>query len=466
MKVVIVRYAEIGIKSDRVRKKMENVLISNILYLVKKNGCKNSKVEKERGRIFFYGDTDCIKISASKVFGVKSVSEADEITFSSIDEIVNYAEKIWKDKINSKIFAVRVKRVGKHNFTSIDVAAKVGERLYQYGKVNLENPEITLFIEIRNNRAFFFDEVIEGPGGLPIGVEGKGIALVSGGIDSPVAAWMIMKRGVALDILHCNISGPLSLSSISLIFEKLKEWSAGYMPKIYIIDCGKLIYTIMKNIDRRLWSIAFKRGLYLLANEIAKKYGYKAIVTGESLGQVSSQTLSVLSSLEYKIDTLFLRPLIGFDKDEISKLAQKIGTLELSNKVPEYCAIFSHKPKTKASIKDIEYIDSKLDGVIQEILSQNETMNVDDKNIFIDTIPENSIVIDLRDEADYQKSHIPNSLRMDPKDVLDYIISKGDKNSTYVLYCYNGVMSGDLAYRLRKLGYKVYALSNKSIAKT
>ncbi|ARM74904.1 tRNA uracil 4-sulfurtransferase ThiI [Acidianus manzaensis] len=463
MKVIVVRYGEIGIKSTNVRKKMENVLISNLLYSAKYHNCGETKVVKEQGRIFLYGNTDCLKVSSPKVFGVKSISEAEEISFTSINEIVDYAEKIWKDKIGGKSFAIRVRRIGNHNFTSIDVESRIGEKLYQYGKINLKNPDLTFYIEIRQNKAFFFDKIIEGPGGLPIGVEGRGLALVSGGIDSPVAAWMIMKRGVALDILHCDISGPLALSSISLIFEKIKEWSLGYTPKVYIIDCGKLIYTIMKKIDRRFWSIAFKRGLYLLANEIAQKYGYKAIVTGESLGQVSSQTLSVLSSLEYKIDTLFLRPLIGFDKDEITKLAQKIGTFDLSTKVPEYCALFSHKPRTKASIKDIEYIDKELDGIIQEILSQNETIKTE--NVFIDKIPENAIVIDLRNENDYKKSHIPNSIRIDPKDVFEYIIKTRDKNSTYVLYCYNGVMSGDLAYRLRKMGYNAYAFLNKTIVK-
>lgn len=440
---------------------MERTLISNLLYAAKQYNCGETKVEKGQGRIYLYGNIECLKFSSSKVFGVKSVSPAEVMEFSTIDDIVNYAEKLWKDKIIGKTFAVRVRRVGKHNFNSIDVAKKVGDRLHNYAKVNLDSPDISLNIEIRQNKAYFYDEIIDGPGGLPLGVEGKGLALVSGGIDSPVATWMIMRRGVALDILHCNISGPIAFSAIKSVFEKIKEWSLGYTPRIYVIDCGKIIYTIMKELDKRLWSVAFKRALYLIASELAKKYGYKCVVTGEAIGQVSSQTLHALSALQHKIDVLFVRPLIGFDKDSIVKLAKQIGTFTLSTGVPEYCAMFSHKPKTKPTLKDIEMIDTVIGKVIQEVLQEQEA-EPPIENVFTYKVPENAVVIDLRNEADYRQSHLPNAIRLDPKDVLDFIIRKGDKNSTYVLYCYNGVVSGDLAYRLRKMGYKAYALIERN----
>lgn len=458
MKVLIVRYSEIGVKSDVVRKKMEKALIHNLIEAAKAHSCGEVKVEKGQGRIYLHGNVECLKISSSKVFGVKSVSPSEMIEFSTINDIVNYAENLWKDRILGKTFAVRVRRVGEHQFTSIDVAREVGDKLHKYAKVNLDNPDVELHIEIRKNRAYFFEEIIEGPGGLPLGVEGKGLALVSGGIDSPVAAWMIMRRGVALDILHCNISGPMAFSAIKLVFEKLKQWSYGYTPKIYVIDCGKIIYSIMKEIDKKLWPVAFKRALYLIAVELAKKYDYKCIVTGEALGQVSSQTLHSLSALQHGIDILFLRPLIGFDKDSIVEMAKKIGTFNISTSIPEYCAIFSHKPKTKPTIKDIEVIDNVLTKLVKEVVEQQES-KTDVENLFITNIPENSVIIDLRNETDYKRSHLPNAIRIDPKDVLDYVIRKGDKNATYVLYCYNGVMSGDIAYRLRQMGYKAYALA-------
>ncbi|BDC18446.1 tRNA uracil 4-sulfurtransferase ThiI [Acidianus sp. HS-5] len=462
MKLLIVRYDEIGVKSNIVRKKLENLLISNLRASANYFNCGEVKVEKGQGRIYLDGNVDCLKISSSKVFGVKSVSPAEKITFQSLNEITNFAEKLWSKKVDGKKFAVRVRRVGKHDFTSIEAAARIADRFQ--GKVDLENPEVEVFVEIRQNEAYFYDEIIKGPGGLPLGSEGKALALVSGGIDSPVASWMIMKRGVALDILHCNISGPNNLSMILKVVDKIKEWSQGYTPQVFIVDCGKIMEVIMKKVDVRLWSVAFKRALYLIATNYANRIGAKSIVTGESLGQVSSQTLSVLSGLQYKIDKLFLRPLIGFDKDDIVKLAMEIGTFELSTKVPEYCAIFSHKPRTKVSIEEIEKIDEILKEAIEDTVKESEIKKKKKEEyiVYLNKLPEslqNTIIIDLRKEEEYKKNHLPSAIRLDPWNVMDFVLKSG-KDKTYILYCEKGVVSGDLAYRLKKMGYTAYALKN------
>ncbi len=466
MKLLIVRYDEIGVKSNIVRKKLENLLIYNLRASANHFNCGEVKSEKDQGRIYLYGNVDCLKVSSSKVFGVRSVSPAEKIIFHSLDEIVNFAEKMWSNKVEGKRFAVRVRRVGKHNFTSIEAAARIADKLN--GKVDLENPEVEVFVEIRQDKAYFYDEIIEGPGGLPLGSEGKALALVSGGIDSPVASWMIMKRGVALDILHCNISGPNNLTSIMEVIDKIKEWSQGYTPQVFIIDCGKIMQAIMEKIDIRLWSVAFKRALYLIATNYARKIGAKAIVTGESLGQVSSQTLSVLSGLQHKIDILFLRPLIGFDKNEIVKLAREIGTFELSTKIPEYCALFSHKPRTKVTIEDIEKIDEVLKDAINETLkeSEKEKKKEEEYNVYLDKLPtslQNIVIIDLRKEEEYNKNHLPNAIRLDPWDVMDFVLKNG-KDKTYIFYCEKGVICGDIAYRLKKMGYTAYALKNPMLA--
>ena len=465
MKLLIVRYDEIGVKSDIVRKKLEKLLIDNLKASASYFKCGEVKAEKGQGRIYLYGNIDCLKISSSKVFGVKSVSPAEKITFQNLNEIIDFAEKLWKNKIEGKRFAIRVRRVGKHDFTSIGAAARIADRFN--GKVDLENPEVEVFVEIRQNEAYFYDEIIKGPGGLPLGSEGKALALVSGGIDSPVASWMIMKRGVTLDILHCNISGPNNLSSIMKVIDKIKEWSQGYTPRVFIVDCGKIMEAIMKKVDIRLWSVAFKRALYLIAINYADKIGAKAIVTGESLGQVSSQTLSVLSGLQHKIDLLFLRPLIGFDKDEIVKLAREIGTFELSTKVPEYCALFSHKPRTKVTIEEIEKIDEALKEAVEETLKESEQMQTENYNVqvYLDKLPtslQNTVIIDLRKEEEYEKSHLPNAIRLDPWEVMDFVLKTG-KDKTYILYCEKGIVSGDLAYRLKKMGYNAFALKNPTL---
>ncbi len=258
MKVLIVRYDEIGIKKPGTRNKMENTLISNLLASAKVHNCDKTVVKKHQGRIFLYGDVECLSNSSIKVFGVRSVSIAEELHFESINNIAEKATEIWSNRVVGKRFAVVVRRVGKHNFSSYDVARLVGEALLKYGgKVDLDNPEVSFYIEIRDNMAYFYDNIIEGPGGLPLGSEGIAISLISGGIDSPVSSWMIMKRGVAVDFLYCNLGSEITKNAVLNVIYRLLEWSQGYTPKIFVADCSVITKTIMTQIDKKIWPLAF-----------------------------------------------------------------------------------------------------------------------------------------------------------------------------------------------------------------
>jgi thiamine biosynthesis protein ThiI len=461
MRTLIVRYDEIGIKKRGTRNKMENILISNLLAAAKFYGCGKVEVKKHQGRIFLYGNVDCLSKSSVKVFGVRSVSIAEELSFNNLSDIAKNAKEIWHDKVTGKKFAVNVRRVGEHNFSSYDVAKLVGEALLKNdNKVDLDNPEITLYIEIRDNKVYFYDNVIEGFGGLPLGSEGTAISLISGGIDSPVSSWMIMKRGVALDFLYCNLGSEITKSAVLNVIYKLMEWSHGYTPKIFVADCSLLTKTIMTQIDKKIWPLAFKRALYKIAEGISKKIGYEAIITGESLGQVSTQTLSAIKVLNYGITLPILRPLIGFDKDEITKMARKIGTYEYSEKVPEYCSIFSFHPKTKISYSEILEIDKKLDNEIQNIINSIEKVDPNtDKSLninelIINSIPEDSIIINLTNN----KTNCSNSIYLNPKNVMEFIFKTGvDKN--YVFCTNKDKFNIDLVYSLRKIGIKAFIIN-------
>jgi len=460
MKVLIVRYDEIGIKKPGTRNKMENTLISNLLASAKFYNCGKTEVKKQQGRIFLYGNVECLSNSSIKVFGVKSVSIAEELHFENINDIAQKAVEIWADKVIRKKFAVIVRRVGKHNFSSYDVARLVGEVLLKHdGKVDLDNPEIKLYIEIRDYIAYFYDNIIEGPGGLPLGSEGIAISLISGGIDSPVSSWMIMKRGVAVDFLYCNLGSEITKNAVLNVIYKLIEWSQGYTPKIFVADCSAITKTIMTQTDKKIWPLVFKRALYKIAEKISEKMGYEAIVTGESLGQVSTQTLPAIKTLNYQISLPMLRPLVGFDKDEITKIARKIGTYEYSEKVPEYCSIFSFHPKIKISYNEIIEIDKKLDNAIQSVvnsvekvdLNTNKSININD--LIIDKIPENSIIINLTNSAECAKG-----IQLSPKNVIEFIFKTGiDKN---YIFCTNGdKFNIDLVSSLRKMGIKAYIIN-------
>ena len=207
--IVLVRYGEIGVKSNRVRVRLENLLIKNIQESLRRGGVLNYSISKARGRILVNAPKeDLIKaaLMAARVFGVVSTSPAYSLNFSSINEITIAAYELWRSKVNGRRFAVRVSRTGNHPFTSIDVARRVGAVLYPFSNgVDLDNPEVELYVEIRDNYAYLFDEVIYGPGGLPLGSQGgKGLALASGGFDSLVVYWLRGGGGAWVVDLFCS----------------------------------------------------------------------------------------------------------------------------------------------------------------------------------------------------------------------------------------------------------------------
>ncbi|RFA96015.1 tRNA uracil 4-sulfurtransferase ThiI [Pyrobaculum aerophilum] len=467
MEVVIIRVGELTVKRGLTRAEMERLLLRAAREAAEE--CGGAKFEKEPGRIYAYGDVNCLKKALSKVFGVKSVSPARVITYQKITDIALEAADLWSGIVAGKRFAVRVHRVGEHAFTSRDVAAEVGAVLVAAGgRVDLEDPELEFYIEIRGNRAYFYTEVIEGPGGLPLGSEGKILALVSAGIDSPVAAWMLMRRGAHVDVLYCNLGGTITLRHALEVIKRLLAWSYGYNARVIIADCGPVAMAMRRGVREELWNIAFKRALYRIGVEIAKRLGAIALATGESLGQVSSQTLQALAAVEAGIDMPILRPLIGMDKDEIVKHAQKIGTYELSAKLPEYCAVFSRRPRKWALREEVEAIDLALYDAITEVVNNAKIVRKRELDEFmkaltpphdieIDSAPEGAVIVDLRDEESYKKWHLPGAVRADVDGVLA-LVDKLGRDKTYVFYCYSGGLSLDVAESLRKLGIKAYSL--------
>ncbi len=211
-RVVLVRVGELSVKRGWTRKEMERLLLSAMKEAAEE--CGGAKIAWEPGRFYAWGDVKCLKRVLSRVFGVKSVSPTYLVRFSNLDGVADAAARLWGDVVRGRGFAVRVHRWGIHNFTSLDAAAKIGAALVSAGgKVDLERPEVELCVEIRGRRAFLYTEVLEGPGGLPLGSEGKVLALVSGGIDSPVAAWMMMRRGAHVDVFYCNLGGDSRLEA-------------------------------------------------------------------------------------------------------------------------------------------------------------------------------------------------------------------------------------------------------------
>ncbi len=399
---VLVRYGEISLKGPRSRYRMESKLIENIQDAISTLGYR-LRIVTSHGRIWICcvdSEDIALKIAekSANVMGIVSVSPSYLIKFENLEDLSLKARDFFRDRIRDKRFAVRVHRVGTHSFTSKDVEKIVGKLLLESGggKVDLENPEYTAFIEIRDNSAYLFDKIIKGPGGLPIGVEGKVLALISGGIDSPVAAWYAMKRGCEVHMALFNIGGDKHVMGGVMVAKALIDrWAYGYRPKMYIIDMRPIISRIALYAPEEYMVILLRRYMNRLAEYLARKINALAIVTGESLGQVASQTLNNIYVIEEAVTIPILRPLIGFDKDEIVKMARFIGTYEYSIKVPEFCPIGARVTTTRAILDKVKEIENRIG------ISETE----------VDELISRAIEIDLR------------SFSMDSKDILSHSIS-------------------------------------------
>jgi thiamine biosynthesis protein ThiI len=357
----LIRYSEIFLKSEFVKKRWEETLIRNIKRVL------DCKVRRERGRIWVVTDDEKAKEKLKKVFGIVSFSECYHCKLDELNDfVVEFCKKIGIDK--AKTFAVRVKRVGEHDFTSQQKSAELGAiilKAFQNLKVNLDDPEKTIFVEIRNQDCYLFHEVIKGVGGIPLGVEGKLVSLFSGGIDSPVATWMMMKRGCKIVPIYfdCNpFTDETTLRRAKAVAEILKEYDPDF--ELRIVEHGKFLLKVKEVLkERRLENYACifcKRRMYRIAEKIALEENAKGIVTGEAMGQVATQTLDNLMVLNEACKIPVYRPLIGLDKIEIEELARKIGTYEASIMPAKDCTAVPKKPTTKAKLEKVIEIEKEL----------------------------------------------------------------------------------------------------------
>lgn len=358
--VIIVRYAEIGLKSKPVRARMEKALIEHL-----KKVLGDVKITREYGRIFVHSDNKEDAEKAAKVFGVASTSLALE-TSSELETLISTISEYARKRISStESFALRVRRKGKHSYSSLEVAQIAGAEVFKLtgAKVNLKNPDREIHVEIREDRAYIFDEIIQGVGGLPYGTQGKAIALVSGGIDSPVSTYIAMRRGIEPICVFMNPSPLVDKRTEERALESIKAlstWAARPL-KTYFVPYGDVLIELLKVKDSAMGCVLCKRMMYRTAEIIAEKEGAKAIVTGESLGQVASQTLDNLTAISRATSMPVLRPLIGMDKTEIIDIARKIGTYEISIMPANCCLGPPLKPATKATPERAERAESGLE---------------------------------------------------------------------------------------------------------
>ena len=428
-------------------------------------------VEREWSRMLVEAPPAAAEEILPRVFGIHSISPARKADGSSLEAVVAAGERLFRERVAGKRFAVRARRSGDRNepFRSGDVDRALGAALLPFAAgVDLDDPEIEVQVEVRNGDAWFFEEVIPGPGGLPLGSEGRALSLVSGGFDSAVASWQMLRRGARLDYLFLNLGGAKHREGTLKVTRILAErWSHGSSPRLHEVDFAPIVRLLQEDTNQRYWQILLKRAMLHAANRLAARLHCEAIVTGEVVGQVSSQTLRNLRVIDEVAERPVLRPLAGLDKDEIVALARRIGTYELSAIVPEYCALHPKRPSTHANPREVREQEARLDlARIDELVEARRTWELreldletlGDPSLAVDSVPDGARIVDLRSRSAFEAWHLPGAEHRDYFRVLanpDDI--SGDR--AVVFYCEVGLKSAHLAERLRERGSDAYHLA-------
>ncbi len=377
-KAFLIKYGEIGIKGKN-RHLFEDALVRQIKYALKPVDGE-FQISKEQGRIYIEAltdyDYDETVESLQHVFGIVGICPVvltEEEGFDKLAaDVVSYVDKRYPDK--HKTFKVNTRRARKsYPIPSMEVNAALGERIleaFPEMTVDVHNPDILLNIEIRA-KIIIYSEVIPGPGGMPVGTNGKGMLLLSGGIDSPVAGYMIAKRGVKIDAVYFH-APPYTSERAKQKVVDLARIVAKYTGPIYlkVVNFTDIQMYIYEKCPHDELTIIMRRYMMRIAEHFARETESLGLITGESIGQVASQTMQSLASTDEVCTMPVYRPLIGFDKQEIVELSKKIGTFETSIlPYEDCCTIFVAKhPVTKPSLKVIRCSETHLKEQIEEMV--------------------------------------------------------------------------------------------------
>jgi thiamine biosynthesis protein ThiI len=457
---------ELATKSRQTRRKFQRRLVECLGDALGAAGVA-FRVRDEWGRIFVETSGRAALDVLPRVFGIASLSEIEATARPELDAIIEIGERVYADRVRGRTFAVRARRSGRHSFSSRDINYGLGAALNRYARVDLDNPEITVGVEVREDVAYFYSDRIPGPGGLPVGTEGRAVALISGGYDSAVAAWMMLKRGVALDYVFCNLAGAAYERAVLAVAKLIAdEWSYGTRPHIHVVDFDEPLRQLRARVRESFWQVVLKRLMYRAGAAVARESGAHAIVTGEAIGQVSSQTLANLCAIDPSVELPVLRPVLGFDKEEIIGRSRAIGTHALSEKVQEHCALTEERPVTAAAPEETAAEEAKLDPAILDRavaerrvfdLRRLDTAELVLPYLYTSEVPEGAVVIDTRSPTAYEAWHYPGARHHDFWELLDRFEKVLERDRTYVLYCEIGLKSAQLAERMQRAGYEAYS---------
>jgi thiamine biosynthesis protein ThiI len=462
----LLRYGDLVLKSTPVRRRMVDRMIDNLKDALRRNGYK-AHVRPSWARLFVTTkQPEQVAQLLTRLFGLRSFSTVIEHKYETIDDILDAAEEAFAPHIKGVRFAVRAKREKSIPISSQEVAIQLGARLVTHGGiVDLSHPDLPCHVEIREESVLLFSTKQPGPGGFPTGTETRSLALISGGFDSPVATWKMLRRGVACDFLFFELGGPTQRAAIyQHLYHLYTQWIFGYRPKLYVISGRPVLEALRQHVPEKYWNVMLKRIFYRVAEQFAYWRRHGSIITGEALAQVSSQTMANLRAIETDIAFPVFRPLIAEEKEDIIALSRAIGSYDISSQVKEYCAITGKNPSTSCTIEKVKAFEEALGGVdfTRQLAEQAETVRVEEivpdharyMEAMVDEVPTEAVWIDMREQAG---PPLPQEALSLPMESLLASPEQLAMETSYLLLCDVGMLSAETATILREMGYNVSA---------
>ncbi|HEX3016649.1 MAG TPA: tRNA uracil 4-sulfurtransferase ThiI [Caproicibacter sp.] len=376
--VILIKLGEVVLKGLN-RRSFEDILLKNI----RRRIIGNFEIREAQSTVYVIprngADLDDAAERVAKIFGIAAFSRACEVE-KDISAICSGAEEyLHKELLGVKTFKVECKRSDKRfPLNSPQICAEVGEYLlnkFPNLKVNVNEPEYTVRVEVRDFAAYVHGNALRGAGGIPVGTGGKAAILISGGIDSPVAAWMMARRGVELTAVHFAsppYTSERAEQKVADLLSRVGEY-AGHMT-MFTVPFAKVQEEIMAKCPEELFTVIMRRFMMRAAEKIAVKEGCGALITGESLGQVASQTLQAIGCTDEAAQMPVFRPLIGMDKVDIIAIAHRIDTYDLSiQPYEDCCTVFTPRhPRTRPVLKFVQQAEQALDvdALIEDCVSR------------------------------------------------------------------------------------------------
>ena len=483
MKFIIKLFPEIMIKSDSLRKRFIKILTGNIRNVLNKHDDTLAVVrhwDYIEVRSKLTENRPLLIELLQRIPGIHHFLEVDEKPFTDLHDIFEQTLQEVGTQLENKTFCVRVKRKGKHNFSSIEAERYIGGGLNQHiatAKVKLTNPDVTVRVEIENDKMMLVKARHTGIGGYPIGTQEDVLSLISGGFDSGVSSYMLIRRGSRVHYCFFNLGGAAHEIGVKqMAYHIWNRFSPSHKVRFIAINFEAVVGEILEKIDSSQMGVVLKRMMVRAASKIAERFAIQAILTGEALGQVSSQTLTNLRLIDEASETLVLRPLISHDKEQIIATAKEIGTDDIAKSMPEFCGVISKNPTVKAvrekivaeelnfdfsilenAVQNAQYLD------IRKIAEQTErdVVQVD----VVSVLTGEDVILDIRSPEETDE----NPLQLEGRNVtllpfykLSSQFASLDQSKTYLLYCERGVMSKLQALYLKENGFNNVKVFSKN----